>query len=265
MKKIIIIAIIYIFTFTVKAQENVDSINTSNFDTVMLWSNNTVKTLKKGRKEIGIFSPLKFGLKDSIEITVHPIYFLIIPNVEIKKYWKSFGIFELASKHKLSYPTLLYKTISRRGTGGVLPATADIPQMIKINNSLMLGKTINEYFTATISGGVDLTLSFSKGNFPEIEHHLVYPRTYSYNNLFTPYFAVNFTGKFFGNIYYDYDFTMFFMTNVNTGNILENKFKFQWNITDKFAAKAGVLVSYGKYPYGYDRGLFPVFDLMYGF
>jgi len=263
--KVIIISILIVFAFSLKAQQDNDSTNTDRTDSLLLWANNTTKTLKKGRKEIGIFSPLKFGLKDSMEIAVHPIYFFIIPNIELKKFWKSFGGIDFATKHKFSYPTLLYKTISKNGTGGVLPATSTIPQMFKFNNSIMFGKTVNEYLTATINAGVDLTLSFGESNFPEIEYHILYPRTYSYNNLFTPYCGVDFTGKFFGNFYYDYEFTMFFMTNENKGSILENKFKFQWNISDKLAAKAGVLVVYGKYPYGFDSGVFPVFDLMYGF
>ena len=254
-----------VFAFSLKAQKN-DSTNTAKTDTsIMLWSNNTTKTLKRGRKEVGIFSPLKFGLKDSLEVTVHPIFFFIIPNVEVKKFWKSFGQVDFATKHKFSYPTLLYQTISKRGVGGILPANSTIPQMFKFNNAIMLGVTVNEYFTATASIGLDLTLSFGESNFPEIEYHIIYPRTYSYNNLFTPYFDADFTGKFFGNFYYDYELTVFYMTNINKGNIMENKFKFQWNISDKFAAKAGVLVVYGEYPYGLDSGVFPIFDLMYGF
>ncbi len=264
MKNNLIISIILLFTFTLKAQDSVN-IKNSQKDTVLLWSNNTAKTIKKGRKEIGLFAPLKIGLKDSMEISIHPIFFFIIPNIELKKYWTSFGIFDLASKHRFSYPTLLYNVISKRGIGGLLPSTSTIPQMFKFDNSILLGTTINEYITTTINVGVDLTLSFGESNFPDIEYHIIYPRTYSLNNLFTPYFGINFTGKFFANVYYEYKFTAFFMTNTNQGSILENKLKFQWNISNKFAISGGALLTYGQYPYGQDGGLFPVFDLMYGF
>ena len=264
MKKTLIISIIIIFTFSVKSQEINDTTKTED-NTPMLWSNNTAKTLKRGRKEVGLFGPLKFGLKDSMELSVHPIFFFIIPNIELKKYWTSFGIFDLASKHKIVYPTLLYKVLSKEGIGGLLPATSTIPQMFKFNNSIIIGTTINEYITATVNAGVDLTISIGESNFPEIEYHLIYPRTYSFNNLFTPYFGVNLTGKLFKNVSYEYNFTAFILTNEYKGSILENKLKFQWNVSDKFAVKAGALLTYGEYPYGQDGGLFPVFDLMYGF
>ncbi len=264
MRETIIILIILVFTFTIKAQIDNDTLKEQELP-VILWSNNTAKTLKKGRKEVGIFSPLKFGLKDSMELSIHPLLFFIIPNIELKKYWTSFGIFDLASKHKISYPTLLYNVISKRGIGGILPETSIIPQMFKFNNAVIIGTTINEYLTTTVNVGLDLTLSFGESSFPEIEYHIIYPRTYSYNNLFTPYFGVNFTGIVFGKLFYEYNFTAFFMTNEYEGSILENKLKFQWNVSDKFAIKGGALLSYGQYPFGEGGGLFPVFDLMYGF
>jgi len=264
MKRTIIIQIILVFTLSINAQEVNDSLKIDETP-YRLWSSNTTKTLQKGRKEIGLFGPLKFGLKDSMEISVHPLAFFIIPNVELKKYWTSFGVFDLASKHKFVYPTLLYNVISKEGIGGLLPATSTIPQMFTFNNNVMIGTTINEYLIITANVGLDLTLSFGDSNFPEIEYHIIYPRTYSYNNLFTPYLGINFTGKFFANIYYEYKFTAFFMTNNYEGSILENKLKFQWNISDKFAVKGGAILTYGEYPYGQDGKVFPVFDLMYGF
>lgn len=250
MQKLIIIISIF-FVTTVYSQKK--------------WSDNSVKTIDKGRKEIGVFSPLKLGLKDSLEVTVHPIAFLLIPNIELKKYWKSFGFFELATKHKISYPTLLYNVISRNGVGGILPPTSDIPQMIKFNNAVMLGKTINEFITLTINSGIDLTLTFSEGDFPEIEYHIVYPRTYSYNNMFVPYLGANIIINTPKNITLTFDYTGFFLTKNNAGIISEFKTVAQWNINDKLAIKAGIFYTYGDYPYGKGSGLFPIIDLLYGF
>ena len=251
MKKIILTLIIAIFAFSVQAQLN--------------WSENSVKTLKKGRKELGLFAPLKYGLKDSLELSVHPLYFFIIPHVGMKKHWGSIGSWELGSKHNFVYPSLLYKAISRRATGGILPETAKIPHLFKFNNAILFGKELNEHHSLTLKAGLDLTLSLGEGDFPEIEYHIVYPRTYAFNNLITPYLGAGATGQLFRKVNYSYDLTTFFFAKAYKGMNVENNLKIQWNKSDKFAVRAGVLYVSGTYPFGKDSKLFPLFDIMFAF
>lgn len=251
MKKIILASFILLGAFSSQAQ--------------LKWSNNSTQTLEKGRKEIGLFAPLKYGLKDSLEISVYPIYFFIIPHVGLKKHWKSIGSWAFGTKHNIAYPTLLYKVISRRGTGGVLPEKAKIPQLIKLNNALLFGKELNLNHTLTLKVGLDLTLSLGEGDFPEIEYHIVYPRTYSYNNLITPYLGGALTGQLYRKINYSYDLTTFFFAKAYKGVNLENNLKFQWNKSNRFSVRAGMLFTSGTYPFGKGTKLFPMFDLMFGF
>lgn len=228
------------------------------------WSNNTADVLEQGRKETGIFSPLKIGLKNSKELSVHPILFFIIPNVSLKKQWKSNEKYRFASLHKFTYPTMLYKMISTNGAGGILPDNSVIPQMFKFNNAALLSvDKFNQTFT--ISLGADLCLSFGDEDFTYIEWHIVYPRTYSLNNTFTPYGSINVTGSIYKNFIYDYKFTSYYLSNVDKGFITENSLKIMWQKSDKFAIKAGAIYSYGMFPFGTDGGIYPTFDLMFGF
>ncbi len=251
MKKIIFAAVLLIFAFSAEAQ--------------LKWSDHSVHTLAKGRKEIGLFAPLKYGLKDSLELSVHPIFFFVIPHITVKKYWKSVGSWELGSTHGFAYPNLLYKLISRRGTGGILPENAKIPQLFKFNNSVSLGKSLNQHLDLTFTAGLDLTIALGEGSFPEIEFPIVYPRTYSHNQLITPYLGAHLSGELTGKLQYAYDGTAFFFVRENKGLNLENNLRLQWNASNKLAFRVGLVHSYGTYPFGKMGRLYPYFDVLFGF
>lgn len=228
------------------------------------WSDNTTSVLEKGRKETGVFSPLKLGLKNSMEISTHPILFFVIPNIALKKQWKNEKI-GIASVHKFTYPSILYKMLAREGTGGILPSTSVIPPIFKLNNSLLISKKLSNN-TLTFNVGIDFALKAGESNFADIEYHMVYPRTYSLNNMFTPHVGFNFMGDFMENFRYDYNLNSYFFLKNNKGAILEHTIKLSWFKSDKFAVKAGTLITHGKYPGNKtDVGIFPVFDLMFGF
>ncbi len=227
------------------------------------WSDNTSNTLEQGRKEKGLFSPYKIGLKNSTELSVQALLFIAIPNIALKKQWKNDNI-SIASVHKFTYPSMLYKLLSREGTGGILPNTSTVPHLFKFNNSLLLSKDVYDQ-TLTFNIGIDLAFSAGDSNFPEIEYHIVYPRTYSLNNMFTPHAGINITGKFYERFKYDYTLNSFIFLKDNPGLIWEHIFKITWFKSDKFAVKAGVLFTHGDYPYGNDTGIFPILDIMFGF
>ena len=227
------------------------------------WSDNTTNTLEQGRKEKGLFSPFKMGLKNDMEVSTQALLFFVIPNVALKKKWKINDI-SIASVHKFTYPSILYNLLSREGTGGVLPNTSIVPAIFKFNNSILLSKVISEQ-TLTLKIGFDLALKAGDSDFPEIEYHIVYPRVYSLNNTFTPHIGLNITGQLYENFKYDYNLNSFMFFNENTGVILEHNFKIAWYKSDKFAVKAGAIFTHGDYPFGKDSGLFPVFDIMFGF
>lgn len=241
----------------------ISTISISNAQTLK-WSDNSADVLEQGRKEVGIFAPFKMGLKNNSEIAVHPILFFVIPNVSYKKQWKANDSYRFTSVHTFTYPTLLLKMFSRNGAGGILPATSTIPQLFKLNNTALLSiNKFNQKFT--FSAGADLCLSAGTSDFTYIEWHIVYPRTYSLNNFLTPHAGIDITGSIYKNFVYEYKFNSFYLTQSYKGIIIENQLKIAWRKSDKFAVKAGAVHSYGTFPFGKDGGLFPMFDLMFGF
>jgi len=230
-----------------------------------IWSDNTARTIENGKKEIGLFGPLKVGFKDSLEISTHPIWFFVLPNVTIKKQWNSFAGLQFASNHKIVYPTLFLRAISKNGTGGVLPSTSVIPQLIKLNNSIILSKDLTDKLTLSFNAGVDFSLSFGESDFPDIEYHFAYPRVYSFNNMFVPYVGFDITGAATEKIYYNYNLNTFILTGNNSGVIIEQKIRLAYSLSQKVELMGGVISSYGDYPYGKDFGIFPIIDLIYSF
>lgn len=241
----------------------ISTISLSRAQTVN-FSDNSADVLEQGRKEIGVFAPFKMGLKNNSELAVHPVLFFVIPNVGYKKQWKISDNYRFASVHTFTYPTLLLKMLSRNGAGGILPATSTIPQFFKLDNTALL--TIDKFNQKfTFGAGVDFCLSAGDSDFPYIEWHIVYPRSYSLNNTFMPHVSFDATGSLYKNFIYEYKFNAFFLTQTDKGSILENQFKITWQKSDKFAAKIGAVYSYGTFPFGKDGGLYPMFDVMFGF
>ena len=42
--------------------------------------------LKEGKRQIGVYQPLLYGMKNNVEVSTHPILFFIKPNFRLKKF-----------------------------------------------------------------------------------------------------------------------------------------------------------------------------------
>ena len=236
----------------------------SLFSQNVQWSDNSARTVEKSHKEIGVFSPFTIGLTASLELSIHPIWFFMAPHVHIKKHWTDVKGFQISSLHKLTYETPILKLFSRSGTGGVLPPTRDIPQFIKCNNALLIGKSYKEQYLS-LQLGVDFSYGFGNNTMPDIEYYLVYPRTYSLNHLYTPYVAFDVTGNLYKKIDYNYHTDNFFLMGENAGFITEQAFQLIWRKSDKFNLKAGLIYTVGDFPYGKGERILPTIDCLWAF
>ena len=59
--------------------------------------NNTSAILQKGEFEVGLFQPLRYGLRETIEISFHPLAALVIPNFTLKKKLNTINNYSLIS------------------------------------------------------------------------------------------------------------------------------------------------------------------------
>ena len=52
------------------------------------------------------YAPLRRGMGNGVELSIHPLVALLSPHLAVKKQWGTDGDWRLASRHSLMYPTL---------------------------------------------------------------------------------------------------------------------------------------------------------------
>lgn len=222
-----------------------------------------VSVLAKGQKDLPLFGVKKMGIGNNMELQLHPLFFFLDPHIGLKKYWGDRGGWHLSSRHTLNYPTLLLKMMSREGTGGVLPNTSVIPQIISTQNEILATQTIGNQFYLAASLGVELAITFGEANFPTIDLPFVYRRTAVYHDHILPYVGVEFGGQLSQKIDFEVILNIYKFINDNAGFTVEDKAVLFWKKSPNFGIKAGVASVLGKYPFGYDFRWIPLLDFVW--
>ena len=104
--------------------------------------------LENGKHQMGIFQPRIYGMKNNVEISTHPLLFIVKPNVKIKKYHGELKGLALASRYSFDYPTLFLKLLQRDGDGGILaddPDIGKIPQLFVFQGEWLMTKRFSNY------------------------------------------------------------------------------------------------------------------------
>lgn len=102
------------------------------------WADQSALTVMPGRVEVGVLSESVLGVSGDLELRLHPLLFFALPHVEGKVRWWQTERWQLASRHRLSYPTLFLSLVAREGVGGLLPATTDVPEALSVAQDLVL-------------------------------------------------------------------------------------------------------------------------------
>lgn len=259
-------------SISIKDSTNTASISGSEENKI--WSAGSAFTIPRGRFEVGIFQPLQYGFNESTEFYGFPLLFFIMPNFGVKKRWPEVEGINLTTMHTISCPTFLLKTISREGTGGILPKEAIIPFILSFENHVLTTFIVNKYLAITPKAGFALSLVSGNSDFPTIDYHLFYPRTADYHESPTFNFGLDLQGK----IIFDFDYYVdgdIFLLALEEGNFtFEHKFMILWKKSSGFNILAGYKYSIGKFPFtinkklypsGYDSKFFPIIDLQWGF
>ena len=86
----------------------------------VLFSGDYAYPLEYGIRKMGIFQPHIFGITNNLEVSTHPILFLIKPNIQVKNFHGEMKGIGLASRYSFDYSTQLLKLIQREGEFGIL-------------------------------------------------------------------------------------------------------------------------------------------------
>ena len=86
----------------------------------ILLASDTAYPLENGQRQMGIFQPRIYGMNNNIQISTHPLWFFVKPNVKVKKHHTEHKGLGMASRFSFDYPTPFLKLIQREGKFGIL-------------------------------------------------------------------------------------------------------------------------------------------------
>ena len=236
------------------------------------FTDGTAETLKKRRMEVGVFSPLRYGLKKDLEIKTYPLMNFIMPNLAIKKRYLTKNKIVLSSEHYFSYPTLIMKLISKRGIAGLLPETQKdkIPQQIYTEHSLILTYTYSDYLIITPKISLSLPLIYKNKNFTQLDMFLLYNRTAPFGGDLVYSLSFDIDGKIYKKLYYCLDFDLYddlpfklYSDAKEINTVYEHKFYLIWKQNENIAFLLGYKLVYGNYPYGRILNVLPLVDIIF--
>lgn len=153
------------------------------------FTRHTANTLSDGQWSVGIFGPLRYGVKDNLELEINPLAALLAPHIAIKKSYSGIGDWTVASRHQLGYPTPLLKAFSKGGIGSLLAPDSVLPHTVVLQNDLYLGEA-NDNGEVTFSLGVNLALELGDSDYALIDAPYGFRQTNLYQNTLSLQFGM---------------------------------------------------------------------------
>ena len=218
-------------------------------------------SLENGTRQMGVFQPSIFGMKNNLEVCTHPILFLIKPNVQVKKFHGEFKGIGLASRYSFDYSTQLLKLIQREGKFGILskdPDIGKIPNLFLIQGEWLVTKKLTD-FSLTGKLGISICPGCELDKRHLVDLPLAYPRMaiFHYGIAANSGFDLNY--NYSENISIKTDLDLLFLPEEDI--FFEHKLLFNYQFSTKYTLSVGYKLTHGNYPYGKQVDIFPLIDL----
>ncbi len=222
------------------------------------------ENLPKGKFEVGLFRPLRYGLSEKIEISAHPVLMFFIPNFAVQKRHPSWAGLGLASRHSLFIPTPLLKMVTKKGVGGFISPEFDVPLMIALKNEIQLKRTLNDNWI--VSGTAGLTLASCSKKLDKrttIDLPVVFPRLGIFYNGYGVNFGLGFTGTLLPRLGLLTDLNVLLLPGMEEGFAFEHKNLLTWSLSSRTDIQVGYKLICGEYPFGVQWHLLPLLDILW--
>ena len=217
--------------------------------------------LENGVRQMGVFQPRIYGMKNNLEVSTHPILFLIKPNVQLKKFHGELKSIGLASRYSFDYPTQLLKLIQREGKYGILskdPDIGNIPHLILFKGEWLVTKKLTSLLlTGKLGMSICPGCELDKRHLVDLP--LAYPRMAIYHYGISANSGVDLDYNHTEKISIKTDFDFLFLPEEDI--FLEHKLLFNYQFSTKYTLSTGYKLTYGNYPYGEQWDIFPLIDL----
>ena len=226
-------------------------------------SHGTAEVLDEGEWEVGVYAPLRRGMGNGVELSIHPLVALLSPHLALKKAWSTDGAWVVASRHSLMYPTPLLRTFAREGTGGIIVADAEIPPTLASDHRFIATTGVGDATDLSLSARVMVGAGLGEGDWPSIDMPLSYTRTAAYRDHVATAAGVQLDGGLVGPLFYRLDVDGWWLPNSDAAWATEVKTTVHWRPSDGFNAHIGATAVVGEYPYGNNWHVLPAFDLIW--
>jgi hypothetical protein len=230
-----------------------------------LFSSPSAQVLLKGRKEIGLFQPLRIGLTDQVEFSTHPLTDLLMPNASVKWYHGKWGDIDFATRHSAYMPTWLLRTIGKKGIGGIISPEFEIPYKLAANNEILLSRQITTSMQATLKIGFAIGLKSGKlDERTTIDLPFVFPRMSIFYHGFTAHSGTSILTHMGGRWQTQFDADVFFCPASDEKFSFEQKLLLARPLARHWQVCGGYKLGYAEYPFGTQWNMLPLLDLQYG-
>ena len=242
----------------------------SSFAELRRWSGPSALTLPQGRVELGLLGASRYGLTDSVELGLHPIWFFALPHAEAKlRYFELPGL-ALAARGRLSYPTIFLGLVSREGSGGLLPATSEPPLALMLEAYAVVTGEIHPGALASFALGFAVAphTSFTEAELPLLDFPFLYPRFAALYTPIVPRAQVNLESALFLGFHLDVEFRGYFMPAMpyaGTTLALEQALSLEYRFGERAAIALGARLGEAEYPVGARVHVLPHADVRLGF
>lgn len=252
-----IVCIIALFVIQELAAQNTPLLNR--------WSYRTAYLMRKNKYESGLVQPFRYGISSRVEITTNVLQNFAVPNAGVKIFLADVKGFHMASEHGLQYNSLLFKLLSRKGTGGVLSPQFTFPNMLTLSNTFLVTKQV--FDTAYVTARAGFYLSMRDGYLDPlatVDFPIIYPRTSHLFNTCTFRFGADIRGKIKRNWGYTFDLQFFVLPVKDHNFFMENTGVILCKLSKNSGIKCGYKLCYGNYPFGKQWHLLPTLDIVFG-
>lgn len=223
----------------------------------------TATVLEDGEWEVGMYAPVRRGMGDGLELSIHPLIALLSPHLAVKKTWSPRGEWDVGSRHSLMYPTPLLRNLAREGTGGIIVADATIPHILASDHRLILSRSLSEDTLLSLSGRIMFGAELGESSWPSIHMPLAYTRTAAYQDNLATALGVQLDGRLIGSLYYRLDVDGWVLPLSEAKWATEAKTTLHWRPSDRFTFQGGATAVMGAYPYGNSWHVLPAVDLIW--
>jgi hypothetical protein len=227
----------------------------------------TARVVPDRRVEVGVFAPLRLGLRDRYEVAIHPAWALVAPNLDLKIAWGTRRSVSVASTHGVLYPTPLLRLLSREGTGGIVPHDVTYPHVLATSHHLLATLDARGHLL-TLRAGARLAWNLTRFDGPrswsQIEWHLVWPRAAAWFTGFSADVGVAVQGPIARGLGYRVEVDRFFMPGLRGDWAYEWAGILSWRASPRLLVRGGAKWSYAEFPYGVRLSPpFPLVDVVW--